>query len=512
MRRSRGARGLRALLPGGAVQGRPLRRLVHHRRAHHRDLLPAELPGPARPSPRTCASTPRRPPPSRPGSGPASGAGPTPRPVRRSGTSAPTWWPAPCGSSPTASSTARASAGSPAASATAPASSSGSCWPRSAPGPSPSPGPSGPRPPACSSRPPTSPSPQVAFAAGFSSIRQFNDTVRQVFATRRRPTLRTKARASRHDGHPDAPARCRCACPSGPRCDRTACSATSPPAPSPGLEEVRDGAYRRTLRLPGGPRSWRLAPTPDHVACRLTLADSRDLQLGDRPLPPAARPRRRPRGRRRGPERRPRPRPVGGQGARATGAPHRRRARARHPGGARPAGEPASRVTPGRPPPRRLRRAGGRPGGGLRRTWPTVEALAAADPDELDAVLAMPASRRRSVRRHGRGPRRRRRRARPRGRLAGRPGHARHGCPASARGPSSSSPCGASATPTPSAPPTSASAGARPPSASRPTSSPGRRAGAPGAAYAVQHLWAALDHPINHWPPTAAAATLPEQP
>ena len=28
-----------------------------------------------------------------------------------------------------------------------------------------------------------------------------------------------------------------------------------------------------------------------------------------------------------------------------------------------------------------------------------------------------------------------------------------------------------------------------------------RVAGARGAAYAVQHLWGALDHPINHWPP-----------
>jgi AraC family transcriptional regulator of adaptative response / DNA-3-methyladenine glycosylase II len=30
------------------------------------------------------------------------------------------------------------------------------------------------------------------------------------------------------------------------------------------------------------------------------------------------------------------------------------------------------------------------------------------------------------------------------------------------------------------------------------------RAGAwrPWRAYAVQYLWAALDHPINHWPPS----------
>ena len=39
------AAGRRAVLPGRAEQGRPLRRLVRHGRAHHRDLLPPVLPG-----------------------------------------------------------------------------------------------------------------------------------------------------------------------------------------------------------------------------------------------------------------------------------------------------------------------------------------------------------------------------------------------------------------------------------------------------------------------------------
>jgi AraC family transcriptional regulator of adaptative response / DNA-3-methyladenine glycosylase II len=40
---------------------------------------------------------------------------------------------------------------------------------------------------------------------------------------------------------------------------------------------VRDGAYRRTLRLPHGNGIVSLTPTPDHVACTLTLDDLRDL-------------------------------------------------------------------------------------------------------------------------------------------------------------------------------------------------------------------------------------------
>jgi AraC family transcriptional regulator of adaptative response / DNA-3-methyladenine glycosylase II len=44
----------------------------------------------------------------------------------------------------------------------------------------------------------------------------------------------------------------------------------------PGVEEVRRGFYRRTLRLPGGAGIAELAPRPDHIACRLTLADPAD--------------------------------------------------------------------------------------------------------------------------------------------------------------------------------------------------------------------------------------------
>ncbi len=39
----------------------------------------------------------------------------------------------------------------------------------------------------------------------------------------------------------------------------------------PGVEEWRDGAYRRTLRLPGGGAVVALRPRSDHIECRLTL-------------------------------------------------------------------------------------------------------------------------------------------------------------------------------------------------------------------------------------------------
>ncbi|RSS50041.1 DNA-3-methyladenine glycosylase 2 family protein, partial [Streptomyces sp. WAC07061] len=47
----------------------------------------------------------------------------------------------------------------------------------------------------------------------------------------------------------------------------------------PGVEEWRDGAYRRTLRLPYGSGVVALTPGPDHIGCRLALTDLRDLTI-----------------------------------------------------------------------------------------------------------------------------------------------------------------------------------------------------------------------------------------
>ncbi|MHB1547500.1 MAG: DNA-3-methyladenine glycosylase 2 family protein [Acidimicrobiales bacterium] len=119
---------------------------------------------------------------------------------------------------------------------------------------------------------------EVAFGAGFSSIRQFNDTVRSVFGCT--PTeLRARAAAS----GPRAGART-----AGSLAFRLAFRRPFVPASLfghlaatavPGCEEVRAGSYRRTLRLPRGNAIVALMPHADHVACRLTLDDLRDIPV-----------------------------------------------------------------------------------------------------------------------------------------------------------------------------------------------------------------------------------------
>lgn len=116
----------------------------------------------------------------------------------------------------------------------------------------------------------------VAFAAGFSSIRQFNETVRATCATT--PTaLRERARrrfgASADAGAGTLALRLPLRTPFAHEgvFGHLAASAI------PGVEEFRDGAFRRTLRLPHGQGIVSLTPRERHVDCVLTLDDLRDL-------------------------------------------------------------------------------------------------------------------------------------------------------------------------------------------------------------------------------------------
>ena len=117
----------------------------------------------------------------------------------------------------------------------------------------------------------------IVWAAGFSSVRQFNATVREIFATT--PT-ELRARARRRD---------RAALPAASGIDLRlplrepfnveGVFAHLVATAVPGVEEYvpETGAYRRVLRLPHGHGVVDLTPRVDHVRCRLTLSDLRDL-------------------------------------------------------------------------------------------------------------------------------------------------------------------------------------------------------------------------------------------
>jgi AraC family transcriptional regulator of adaptative response / DNA-3-methyladenine glycosylase II len=111
---------------------------------------------------------------------------------------------------------------------------------------------------------------EIAFAAGFGSVRQFNDTVREVFAvapselrsTKRRPgeagtlTLRL---AYRPPLHPES------------LLEFLAARAI------PGVESADATSYTRALRLPHGTASVTLTPRDGYVEAEPHLADLRDL-------------------------------------------------------------------------------------------------------------------------------------------------------------------------------------------------------------------------------------------
>ncbi|MGW5256230.1 AlkA N-terminal domain-containing protein [Streptomyces sp. NPDC004012] len=115
---------------------------------------------------------------------------------------------------------------------------------------------------------------EIAFAAGFSSIRTFNDTVREVFAVS--PSdLRGRLPRNTVIAPGVLSLRLPFRAPLNPDNLFGHLAATA----VPGVEEWRDDAYRRTLRLPYGHGIVALTPRPDHIACRLTLSDMRDLSV-----------------------------------------------------------------------------------------------------------------------------------------------------------------------------------------------------------------------------------------
>ncbi|MFP1627985.1 bifunctional transcriptional activator/DNA repair enzyme AdaA [Streptomyces sp. 5K101] len=122
---------------------------------------------------------------------------------------------------------------------------------------------------------------EIAFAAGFASVRQFNDTMREIYAAT--PSeLRSARPGPTHapGGGAGVPLRLAYRGPYAARdmVDHLAARAI------PGVEEVvgENGSrsYRRTLRLPGGAAVAEVSERPGPggwLECRLHLADLRDL-------------------------------------------------------------------------------------------------------------------------------------------------------------------------------------------------------------------------------------------
>lgn len=111
----------------------------------------------------------------------------------------------------------------------------------------------------------------IAFGAGFSSIRQFNDTIQEVFATtptglRGRPNER-----SRNPGLIELRMAYR-----SPMSLATTLSFLGARAVA-GLEKSRDGEYCRTLDLPHGAGLISLTDCTGCVRTKLRLTDQRDL-------------------------------------------------------------------------------------------------------------------------------------------------------------------------------------------------------------------------------------------
>lgn len=255
----------------------------------------------------------------------------------------------------------------------------------------------------------------AAFASGFASVRQFNETMRAVFdraPTQMREAANVRAAAGQSGGVPAVPGAIALRLPYRGRIDLDGMLSFLGDRAVPGVEEYSGGVYRRTLRLPHGPAVVELSPglggsgpgdgtggsetkgsgagsgVGGHVLCRLWLTEPRDLAsavrrcrgLLDLDADPEAV------SEVLGPD------PV-------LGAVLRRRPGVRAPGHVDPA-ELAIRAVLGQQVSvRAARTLAGRlvsrfgeplaaPDGGLTHTFPSPEALAAADPTALSIPVA----------------------------------------------------------------------------------------------------------------------------
>lgn len=122
---------------------------------------------------------------------------------------------------------------------------------------------------------------EIAFASGFASVRQFNDTIREIYAATPSELRSSRGRhAAPHDGAAGVPLRLAYR---GPY-ERAAMFDRLAADELPGVEEVTGApgarTYRRTLALPAGPavaEAHERSGGGDWLDCRLHLTDLRDL-------------------------------------------------------------------------------------------------------------------------------------------------------------------------------------------------------------------------------------------
>ncbi|MFU8947625.1 AlkA N-terminal domain-containing protein [Mycetocola zhadangensis] len=114
----------------------------------------------------------------------------------------------------------------------------------------------------------------VAFAAGFSSIRQFNDTIAEVFQL-------TPVQIRRRQKHtaPPAPGTLDLALPFRPPFDAAGIFGWFIPRAVAGIEVATATSYARTVSLPGGPGRFEVRLAGDTLRLRATLSSLGDLPV-----------------------------------------------------------------------------------------------------------------------------------------------------------------------------------------------------------------------------------------
>ena len=112
---------------------------------------------------------------------------------------------------------------------------------------------------------------EVAFAAGFASVRQFNDTIREVFAATPRELRRVRQRGDAGSGGISL------RLPFRKPFDAHGMLRFLGTRAVTGVEHFDGEIYRRTLRLPHGAGTVALSDGDDHVLCVLELEELRDL-------------------------------------------------------------------------------------------------------------------------------------------------------------------------------------------------------------------------------------------